>query len=861
MSFVGRDTEIRVIQETLDALEGGVGGLLQVVGEPGIGKTRLLTVIRDLATERGIRVEVLRSFFEDAAEPTAEVEAHRSEPGGDGGRFRLFQELRRTLLAAASRPLVMLLDDVHWVDGATIDFLEFLSRRPIPAPLLLVIASRDRQTPPRLRYALARIADHDSGGRIELGPLAHSEAASLIGVRPRSPRIDELYAESGGNPLYLMTLDRNDNCLQSLVLGEITALSPGERTVASIAAVLGDPLSPTLLAEVAAGGSDDVEAALATLIERDLIRPVAGGPTFAFRHPLVRRAVYDSTPPTWRIAVHRRALTLLTRDAAAAVELAGHIEQCVDTYSAEHFAVLLQAGQDTMRSAPLTAAHWFQAALRLLPQTAEFAASRRTTESRLARALCLGGRFEASRELLHDILHSDDAGVAVDRGQTVVLLAHVERLLGRYPEALALLRTEVARLTPAPPSPERVRLCSELGLTAALANDYPSARADLCWARDVARGSEDLLGEATALAFQSFGEICTGETAAARAAADRAGVIVDALPDGVLSDGRETLCMLGWAELLLERFADAERHLARARTVIGRTGHRDGLPHVLVGQALVDLSTGHRRSALERAEQAEDAARLVGGGHLLGIALAVRATILLDWSRSGQDDSALKAARRATELFGGSALGSWWGRHALMVRGWAESSAGDARACVEYAIRASGPDLRLLGASLVPQYCEVLVSALLRLGDVQRAMEFATLATESADRLGLPGQSAYAARAQGLVAAARGEHERAATEFAAAAAGFAASGRVLERAPVRVTPPPGPLTVLTGREREVADLAGAGRSNRQIATRLRLSERTVESHLANVYRKLGVASRLMLAKLLTGEQELARIPE
>ncbi|MCW2940326.1 MAG: transcriptional regulator, LuxR family, partial [Actinomycetia bacterium] len=977
--------EIGMLQAALAALERGAGGLLQVVGEPGIGKTRLLAATRDLATARGMRVvsgrsaefegrmpfqvlvEALHGYGDGvppdelvppgvadvlyaaipellAPDPAATSGTAEADGGYDIDRFRLFQALRQLLLAMAARPLVMLLDDVHWADPASIDFLDFLSRRPIPAALLVVVAHRDRQAPPRLSYALARNTDHGAVTRIELGPLTRAEAAELIGAQPGSRRAAELYARSEGNPLYLLTLDRNEGHglprtlrdlrighnrhersgrLESLILGEIMAMSPGESTVASTAAVLGDPFSPEVLTEVVAGlGSKDaprtaqeVEVALAALMDRDLIRPLAEGPALAFRHPLVRRAVYDHTAPAWRVGVHRQALTLLAANGAPAAELGMHIEHCARVFSAEQVDILIQAGYESMSTSPLTAAHWFQVALRLLPMTSEFAASRRQTEYLLARALGLGGRFEESRHLLHGLLHADQSGDVVNRGEAVVLCAHVEQRLGRYPEAMALLRAEVARLGPAP-SPERIGLCLELGLTALLANDYPAARADISWAREAARAAGDVLGEATALAFGAFGEICVGHAADARAAADTASAMVDGLPDSAVAGEREALCMLGWAEVLLERFADAERHLARGRDIIGRTGQSHGLPHVLLGQALVDMFTGSMLQALEHAEQAEDAAHLVGSDHLLGIALAVKSPICVSRSRPGEGGEALAATRRATTLFTGSAADSWWARNALMLRGHAEFSNGDPHLCVEFAIMAGGPDLRLLGMPLIPQYAEVLVGALVTLGDVRRAAEFAELASDVAERLNLPGQRGHAARARGLLAAIHGDHEAAVTEFAAAEAGFAAAGKVLEHAWTAVfarrslarlgradeaaaalrrsaeqaaacgglwvlaeveqalaqlsgtadakrvphreraapAPPASVLSILTDRERQVTELAGAGHSNRQIATRLRLSERTVEAHLANVYRKLGVASRVMLARLVTREQ-------
>jgi DNA-binding CsgD family transcriptional regulator len=961
--FIGRDTEMRIISTVFDGLRGGSGGFLQVVGEPGIGKTCLLAAVRDLAVGAGLEVlsgraaefeqqmpfqvliEALQGYgdaarFEELVpSTTAEVlrsaipYLHRPDAGQPGAehdidRFRLFQSLRQLLVAMADEPLVVLLDDVHWADPGSIDFIDFLSRRPMPEPLLVVVAHRDRQAPAHLRYALARNMDHGAVTRIELGPLSRAESAKLIGGRLGSRRVADLYQESQGNPLYLLTLDRSEasarghggsggidgdrsSRLESLILGETMALSPDELAVASTAAVLGDPFSTEILTAVVDGlDPHDVERALTALIGRDLIRPGSYGAVLAFRHPLVRRAVYNRAAPAWRVGVHRRALALLTTLGASAAERGHHIEHCAGSCSPEHVAVLCQAGEESMSTSPLTAAHWFQVALRLLPNSAEFAHRRFEIGYLLARALGLGGRFAASRDLLHEILHTDSAGDAVNRSAAVVLCAHAEQRLGRYPEAIALLRTEVARLG-TQTSPERVGLCLELGLTALLANDYAAARADISWARTAAHDARDVLGEATALAFSAFGEICVGHTAVARRAADAASMLVDGLPDSALAGEREALCMLGWAEMLLERFADAERHLARGRAIIRRTGQSHGLPHVLLGQCLVYMFTGQMTEALEYAEQAEDAAHLVGSDHLLGIVLAIKAPIQIWVSPLGEGGAALAAARQASALFTGSAVNSWWARNALMLRGHAELANGDPRACVELVFRGGGPDLLLLGAPLLPEYAEILIGAFINLDEMERAGEFAKLAVGFAERIDLPGQRAHAARAQGLILAIRGEHEAALTAFTWADAWFAEAGKAVEQArtavfssrtlahlgrldeavaaltrsaaqaaaggalwvrdelekvrdlltnPNRPQAPGGQpratvLAALTDREREVAVMAGAGRSNRQIATRLRLSERTVEAHLANVYRKLGVASRVTLAGMLAREQE------
>jgi DNA-binding CsgD family transcriptional regulator len=980
---VGRAAELRVVAALFDKLAGGSGSFLQIVGEPGIGKTHLLASVREMAVARGVTVLSSRAGeFEDRMpfrvltealhDPVSAAGLDRLVPPGaaamltpllagpvdagqpgtpqgrdvDFDRFQLFQALRQLLIALAAEPLVVMFDDAHWADPGSIDFISFLSRHPITVPLLVVVSHRDRQAPARLRYALARDSDHGSVVRVELGPLSRVEAAALIRRRAGSRTLQELYRESQGNPLYLLTLDRRadeaargdagpgwrtgdvSSRLESLILGEIAALSPQEVTGASAAAVLGDPFSPDLLAEVAELAPDAVSASLGKLVDLDLIRS-GSGPALAFRHPLVRSVVYGRTDPVWRMGAHRRSLSRLTAVGAPASSRARHIEQGAIVWTAELAAVLEQAGHESMSTSPLSAAHWFSVELGLMPKTADFAARRFETSYLLARALCLAGRFTESRTLLHKILHDAPADAVIDRPAAVVLCAHADQRLGRYAEATALLRQEIDRLGDRGAAAQRVSLCLELALTAVLANDYAATRPDIAWALQTARSTGDALSEATALAFGAFGEVCMGQAELARAAASEAARLVDGLPDTALVDEREALSMLGWAEILLERFADAERHLARSRAIIRRTGQSHGLPHVQLGQCLVSMFTGRMSEALERAEDAEDAAHLVGSDHLLGIVLAIKAPILVWVSPRGAGGTALAAARRATDLFGGDA-GSWWGRTALLLRGHAELANGDPQACVNLLLKGGGEDLRQLGAPLLAEYAEIMVTALIKLGDVRRAERYARDAVQFAGRLGLAGQRAHAARALGLVLAADGDGEAAWSQFVGAERWFDEAGKAVERARTAVfaaralvgldrvaealplldraaaqaeacgarwvgdeltrvreqlaggaggakrAPAAAPadavpaatrlgaaaalLPRLTDRELEVATLVERGSTNRQIASALRLSERTVESHLANIYRKLGVPTRAALAAVLGAETARSATP-
>ncbi|XES00093.1 hypothetical protein HEP87_58185 [Streptomyces sp. S1D4-11] len=128
-------------------------------------------------------------------------------------------------------------------------------------------------------------------------------------------------------------------------------------------------------------------------------------------------------------------------------------------------------------------------------------------------------------------------------------------------------------------------------MTALLTASYPEVRADVARALTVARAHGDPVGEAAALALASLGEAYEGETEAAARFADAARGLTDALTDPDLTDLSEALVWLAWAETLIERYADAERHMDRGLEIARRGGQLHVLPHLLSNRAFVYLNT------------------------------------------------------------------------------------------------------------------------------------------------------------------------------------------------------------------------------------------------------------------------------
>ncbi|MEU1867557.1 response regulator transcription factor [Streptomyces gardneri] len=596
--------------------------------------------------------------------------------------------------------------------------------------------------------------------------------------------------------------------------------------------------------------------------------------------------------------------------------------------------MLVEAAERTGTVDPARAAHWLQAALDHLPDTPEHHAGRHELTLRRAQALGAAGRVAESRDVLHHLIDTcrpdpgrteyiedpedpdgpDDttrgAGsehTAGIRTSAVLLCAFMERHLGRYPEADALLRRELER-SPGPRDGLRTGLVVEWGARALFATRYPEVREEVARALDEARRRRDEAGTAEALTLSALGEAYEGETVIARARAKEAAALTDTFTDGRLADHVESLVRLGWTEAFLEEYGAAERHTARGIVVARRAGRPFALSQLLLCSAYVHFLTGNVAAALDLAEESLTVARPLGGTELLGFSRAIRATVLLHALPLGAPEG-LAAAEEAAATVGTAQ--SWWATQARCMLAHSVPLDQDPHRVRGALLRAGGDrDLSRLQPSLRPGYLELLAGAALAAGDLPEAERVARRALAEAARLGLPVQRGAARRAWGRVLAHRGESAAAAEAFTEAARESAGSGAGLREAHslllaaphvqaagdgaraaalwrrgrrlaadggarmlvdladrTRPAPPDGGapdgrLSVLTPREREISVLVAEGLTNQAVADRLCLSPRTVESHVARVYRKTGVETRAGLASLVVrtgvGEGQFSR---
>lgn len=948
--LVGRSEELERLASAIGSLgEDGVPTVVDIAADAGMGKSRLLselcararrqglTVLRGRATEyerhtpfqtfTDAFADVDRAFLDSDDVPRAAAPVLRGTDSAQGAsrtgnrdRFGLYRAVAEVLTGLGERSgLVMALDDLHWADPASLELLDHLIRHPVGGRVLLVVARRERQTPHSLAAALTRGVDSGAVLRMALRPLPEQDAIQALACDLPPADAKEIHRSSEGNPLYLHcllhayrhgassragTVRPHDGTpsgvpggLGALLLDELTALTEAQRRTVEAVAVLGDDATPATLLSLTTGHTtaDDLDDCIDALVRRDLLRRASDG-RWTLRHPLLRALVYENTAAPRRAEIHRGAADELARAGASAAERAHHVERSLVGWDPVSAAVLSEAAAQFAHTAPATAAHLLDVVLRLMPDTPVYARQRGELTLARAKALGVGGSLRESRDLLHTLIsrsgHDEDTSL---RGDAIALCAMMERHLGHSPEAIALLQRELVR-SPGPEPRQAVSLGLALGMAALNTVSYPDVRDDIERTLAVARAHGDLMGEMGALALGALGETYEGETAAARRFADAAAGLADGLTDPNLTELCESLVWLAWAEALLERYADAERHADRGLDIARRSGQVHVLPHLLSSKAFVHFNTCRLPSALEAAEEAESVARAIGSSDLLAFTLCFKALIVL-LRRPLGDTRALATAEEAVAAAGGSR--HWWASLARCVLGHTALVSGDPHRAQDALLTAGGPELLGLQPSIRPGQLDTLVSTALAIGDVEQAARWAARAVEEADRMGLHGQRGAALRTEAALAQHHGDARAAADLFERAAQVYAPSGasvweayslllatvqaqaagdgpravamwerarriaddggaRLLSDLAALVRPQaeaalrtPTELDQLTAREREIAELVAEGLSNQAIATKLYLSRRTVETHLSAIYRKTSVSSRSALAGLMT----------
>ncbi|WP_239092324.1 AAA family ATPase, partial [Streptomyces sp. SID14478] len=339
---------------------GAAPPVVEILGQPWIGKTRSLHHLLDNARKQGWSVAHAAAvpaataapyqLFSDAFEEIFSAQAEavlRSVPAASRRILgRVFpaldltdhpetapfaspvpagpmgSALRQAIRAlTGTNGLVLALDDVHWADPASLELLESLVRRPPDARLVVVVAHRDRQSPRRL---LGLLASAPGAHRIEPGPLTGQELDALLPDGTALPLRRSLLHRSGGNPGLLLALaasprstggtapDAPGPTASTRFLDEFRAVSDDGWLAAQSAAVIGDPFTLQELRSVSGLPAERLADAVAELLREDIVRPgELAADHYRFRHSLLRATAYHSTGEQWRLTAHAAATGLV----------------------------------------------------------------------------------------------------------------------------------------------------------------------------------------------------------------------------------------------------------------------------------------------------------------------------------------------------------------------------------------------------------------------------------------------------------------------------------------------------------------------------------------------------------------------
>jgi DNA-binding SARP family transcriptional activator len=359
--LVGRAREQQIMRAALESASAGSSPAgLVFLGEPGIGKSRLLAVLARDGERGGARVIATRCYeaeavrpygcWADALKPIVDeigaTGAHRDlalftgsrqfSTGDDGGRTQLFSAVQ-ALLADLCRanPLALIIDDLQWIDEGSASLLHFILREAQRPPTLLFAgAARTGEIDdnPWCKKLIAALAQDGRISRVPLAPFSADEAAQILGDAPGSPYVAEAVRESGGNPLYLTELARAGmdgprvfgQGLSGLIDDRLSRLDAAESDLIVFASATVRGFQAEMLGAAMGLPEAQLLDRLSRLERRGLLKPSAEG-RFDFSHDLIRQVTYRSLSQPRRRLIHRQIARALVAPANDDPELAGEL--------------------------------------------------------------------------------------------------------------------------------------------------------------------------------------------------------------------------------------------------------------------------------------------------------------------------------------------------------------------------------------------------------------------------------------------------------------------------------------------------------------------------------------------------------
>lgn len=987
---VGRATEMATITDGLDAARDGTATTLLLAGEAGVGKSRLVGEAMRLADERGMQVvrgacvnigaagvpygpivEALRELQRELPPqemaalvgagapdlarlvPSIGGDTAAAEPSGQSQwlQARLLEAILGFIQRlAARRPVLLVIEDLHWADPGTRETLTYLVRnlRSDAAATLITYRSDELH---RRHPLLPWLAELERTGRVQRIDVARLRPAvtrellqSIIGAKPDPELVRRVVERSDGNPFFIEELAMAERTsadrglpptLRGILLARISALPEEAQAVVGVAAVAGRRVDHDLLAAVAGQDESTTIGALRDAVGQQVLIADQDGEAdgYAFRHALMQEAAYDDLLPGERRRLHRafaEAVAIRVVGSGAADAAAHYAELAYHWQATRDDARALEASVRAASAA--MEAYAFADALRQFETALDLWSS--VDDPEAVAGLDLASILDKASEIAsldgqtrRGAALREAAIAELDAAGDPVRAALWQERLGRQrwlaaDTAAALRAYERAMEMAGPSSPARARVLSGYGQLLMLLDRWDESR-QLCEeALSLARAGGDRQVEGHALCTLGLDYCALGravEGVAALEEAHRIAIDINDFDDIGRADVNlaNALLFSGQSEravvVVHEGLAEAQRlgiassygcyiahtgvqvlnDLGRWEEALELGNWAFGLQHLephldrygLARLVPLLVSMGHP-TAIERLDQL---GRLLEGvppeGQFATPYQAARAESHL-WN--GRPEEALAVCRRGLEVAGGQTLGWYPLRLLLMAARSAAETAELARARrdprLEADARAGADDIdRHLAMAAAQGAFDGLE------GPARRQCE-ATLAMIAAERCrvdGTPQIEAWRAAVEGMAIAERpyplayarwrfgealladgdrtagAEELRSAYEatlalgaapMQAAIEGLAARARVSLVAdeaavPVAATQAAPDPFGLTPREREVLALVSTGRTNRQIADELFISESTAGVHVSNILGKLGVATRTEAASV------------
>lgn len=904
--LLGRQRLLSVLRTLLDGAAVGSGEALVLRGEPGVGKSALLSAVREEANERGFTVlsatgveaeaglpfatlhQLVHRVMETVNLPTPQRLTLLSAFGQEDGAPDLYMVAMAALQLlgeiAAQRPTVLIIDDLQWLDPASADVLTFLARRISSDAVAVLCATRSTNAHPMPGAGLPDLV---------VDPLDEQTATTLLAAQaPSLPPVvrQRLLAQAAGNPLALIELPRALRRIQDSRLGEQFPLTA--RLEAAFAAHTSElsEAARLLLVVLAADATCDLRLLLRAASDLAGAPVTTGhlqegitaglvelsGAGLRFRHPVMRSAIYARAPLTQRLDAHTCLAEVLTDFPDQ--QLWHHATATLGSDGALAIELERYAERAQQRGATMTAVN-------ALHRAAELAEAPDRVAVLLLRAAELAGETGARIDAQDLLTRANSTTLGpVERARA----ANVEEIIafGRYEDNEHRIRQLIDLAA---------EMCALGSTDLALVMLWRAA--SRCFYKDASAESRKAIGAATDLLDVSAEDPRVLAIHAYGMPEDRGPAVLQHLarmtPDHADAD---TMRFLGCAALVLGDFRRSSIYLDAAAEICRSHGRLGLLARIAVAGAWGRIWLGDWDKVRAETEEARILAKETGEEFYaiatctnLAMIAALRgefevAQLELRTVAAGPQVAdmryiqvAAQQIRGLVHLLDGRAEEAYAALERIfdpadptshpMMRWWAAPDLADAAVTSEQTDRA-----RTVLAGLADLAAHLPSPMLTVADEYVRAVLAAEATAESAYLAALNGHlgtwPVYRARLQlhrGRQLRRRHRASEAREPLRAARDTFDALGArpwsEAARNELRATGEsstrraPHARDQLTPQELQIATLAADGLTNRQIAERLYLSHRTIGSHLYRIYPRLGITSRVELANALRGSSD------